>query len=121
MNPSIRRWRDNCFASSPEISRRLEVARLFTRERLKERLRDPEGTHYREVVATVGDHGVAICGEINLRNGFGGFVGYQKFLANSQSLLLPSDDDLASVRITTSWPEYCTGPSVRVIGPVKLD
>lgn len=121
MNPSERRWRANCQATSPAMTYRVEEARLWTRERLKQRLRDPEGSRYRDVVATFGDQGIAICGEVNMRNGFGGFTGYQKFLATTHSLRLPTDEELSSVWIARDWPEFCTGPGVRVVGPVKVD
>ncbi len=53
-----------------------------TKSMLRERLRDPESARFRRIRAwrsAAGD--VILCGELNARNGFGGYVGYRSFYA----------------------------------------
>jgi hypothetical protein len=49
--------------------------------RVAERLIDPDSAQFRNVTV-VGD---SVCGEVNSKNRFGGYVGFQRFGYNSQS------------------------------------
>lgn len=44
---------------------------------VKAELRDPDSAQFRNLV----DAGKAICGEVNSRNGYGGYAGFAEFIA----------------------------------------
>lgn len=116
MNPSINRWNDNCAASSPLAQKALFVTVALTKQRLHDALRDPEGTRYRDVRAMASGSRVSLCGEINMRNGFGGFTGYKRFIADGGAIVLP-DSDLNEVVIARDWSAHCGSKD---LGPVSL-
>jgi hypothetical protein len=51
---------------------------------VKERLRDPDSAQFRNVGAYRGDpkikYPMFVCGEVNAKNGFGGYDGYEPFV-----------------------------------------
>lgn len=46
---------------------------------LKAQLRDPDSAQFKDVVAFRASDLVRVCGMVNARNGFGGYVGFQRF------------------------------------------
>jgi hypothetical protein len=49
---------------------------------LGEALNDPESARFRKIKAMWRDElGIGVCGELNAKNGFGGYVGYRPFVA----------------------------------------
>lgn len=51
------------------------------KETVKNRLRDPESAEFRNLTTiSTGQTERVVCGEVNARNGFGGFVGFTKFV-----------------------------------------
>lgn len=61
---------------------RTEVDRL--QQVVAEMMRDPEATRFRRVYVWNG----ALCGELNAKNGMGGYVGYQNFVYTNGKLTL---------------------------------
>jgi len=119
MNPSTRRWQDNCALSAPQAQEAIRTAVAKIKSGLNSALRDPEGTRYRDVHLIVSRGAVALCGEINMRNGFGGFVGYGKFIATASRLILP-DDELGDSVAIVNWPRYCANNEINDLGEVAL-
>lgn len=57
----------------------------------REALKDPESAQFRNVVAypkTGG--GYSVCGEVNARNGFGGYGGFERFAAAGSKVYIES-------------------------------
>jgi len=48
---------------------------------VRERMRDPTSVEFRSVVVGGNPDSGAVCGEVNGRNGFGGYHGYVRFVA----------------------------------------
>lgn len=48
---------------------------------ISNRTRDPDAAKFRWASTTVGDDGVALCGYLNAKNGFGGYVGFRPVVA----------------------------------------
>ena len=55
-------------------------------------LNDPESAQFRNLELA----GDAVCGEVNAKNGFGGYVGFQPFYALGSDVLIhsPTGDEL---------------------------
>lgn len=54
------------------------------KDAVAERLRDPSSAQFRNVKAGQANNGLnTVCGEVNAKNGYGGYAGYQRFITNS--------------------------------------
>ncbi|MBI1627017.1 hypothetical protein [Comamonas suwonensis] len=51
-----------------------------TKRRIAHDLRDPESARFREVALIVYEGRSVVCGEVNSKNGYGGYVGFQPFI-----------------------------------------
>src|SRR5690554_4152879 len=75
--------RDIPLQEPPAVSQRpaTEAEAVAVRDALSEKMRDPDSTTVRHVLYATGDEGrnrdgVHICGEINSKNAYGGYVGF---------------------------------------------
>lgn len=73
-------------ASEPEASDSAPdpfLIAVLAEDQLKASLKDPESAQFRErFVSRVGEGpGMALCGEVNSRNSFGGYTGFRRFIA----------------------------------------
>lgn len=57
-------------------------------------LKDPGSAMFRNVVMGK----LAVCGEVNSKNSFGGFGGYQRFVASASTVVLEYDTDMVTFR-----------------------
>ena len=62
------------------------------KEAVKNHLRDPESAQFRDVKHCSGDQNV-ITGEVNSRNGFGGYVGFEPFFYADYRVAFASSTD----------------------------
>jgi hypothetical protein len=77
-------------------------------------LRDPGSAEYRDVAAyspAAAKGGVTFCGYVNAKNGFGGYGGYERFIAapNVGAWLQSSP----GIRFASVWREICR-PDARI-------
>lgn len=69
-------------------------------------LRDPSSAQYRGFVAyAIGEGDTLLCGELNAKNGFGGYVGF-----NTISAVFDANGTLETYRVDSSgeWPAAAT-------------
>ncbi|HAD84247.1 MAG TPA: hypothetical protein DCG71_05325 [Brevundimonas sp.] len=58
------------------------------------KLRDPSSAQFRNVRHRVAETGADIvCGEVNGKNGFGGYAGFQRFIYDAGTTTLEDGDD----------------------------
>lgn len=70
-------------SSEPSESEMLARYQVAAKEKLKDSLRDPDSAKYEGVKAhRVAAGGFVFCGRINAKNGFGGFTGFERFVAS---------------------------------------
>ncbi|WP_115389819.1 hypothetical protein [Shewanella algae] len=71
------------------------------------RLKDPKSAEFKDVYFFRGADNVPMtCGQVNSKNSFGGFVGFQHFVSGGSpdmTFLQNEVDDFASV-----WNKFCT-------------
>lgn len=64
----------------------IEAALAATRAELK----DPESARFRNLRAFMQGNGLmAVCGEVNAKNSYGGYIGFQPFTATIKGAVLP--------------------------------
>ncbi|OEO24065.1 hypothetical protein AX279_19740 [Pseudomonas sp. J237] len=75
----------------------------LARKNIKARLKDPESATFRDQF--IGESGIP-CGEVNAKNGFGGFTGYKRFLASGNGLAVV-EGDMPPPEFEKAWSELC--------------
>lgn len=55
-------------------------------------LKDPESARFRDVSLVPYQDGAVICGEVNAKNSYGGYVGYKRFVASTEEFLFAEDE-----------------------------
>ena len=81
------------------------------------RLKDPGSaqfrgmflSHGREITPTSVVHPITLCGEINAKNAYGGYVGFRRFVARPNYALIQQDDD-GSIYAELTWDRQCSKP-----------
>jgi hypothetical protein len=73
---------------------------------VKGRLKDPESADFRNV--SVAQDGLTVCGEVNAKNSFGGYVGYRPFLTVGDYVDIAKDGRLETAQRYTA---ACTEPA----------
>ena len=79
----------------------------MSKHKIEERLRDPSSAVYRSVKIYEhpnSDGGVVFCGEVNARNGFGGMVGFERFVAHPTNAALES---MGPAAFQSGWNKFC--------------
>lgn len=79
-------------------------ARVQAQNSVKSLLRDSDSAEFRNLqVLHSKSGGRYVCGEVNSRNAFGGYVGYQQFVSVGQMTFLQEQaSDFSEV-----WKEFC--------------
>lgn len=95
--------------SNPDSRDAATLAQFATlsKYKIEERLRDPSSAVYRSVKIYEhpnSDGGVVFCGEVNARNGFGGMVGFERFVAHPTTAALES---MGPAEFQSGWNKFC--------------
>lgn len=76
---------------------------------LESMLKDPSTAEYQNVYAVPEPNGLfAFCGEVNAKNGFGGFTGYLRFIATPVGAFLGDAPDFDQ-----TWSSECEGAGAK--------
>lgn len=60
---------------------------------LKKRARDPESMQFQGAAAHVRGDTVVVCGQVNSKNGFGGYTGFKDYVALNGAAIVTTDAD----------------------------
>lgn len=72
----------------------------------KAKLKDPNSAEFRNVYFHRGSDGIPMtCGEVNSRNSFGGYSGYQKFVSGGKPDLTFLEEQVADFNVI--WARFC--------------
>ena len=78
----------------------------LSREGIKNRLRDAGSAKFRNVGYYSGGRAAAVCGEVNAKNAFGGFSGYERFVAVGDAAFFESDVNDGKFGVEV-WDQIC--------------
>jgi len=97
-------------ALSPAQERDHERTWVFeTQQAVRAKMRDPQSVRFRNVVFHRGVGGVPmVCGEVNGRNGFGAYSGFQPFIASDADFGPITPTDMARGEFDKAWRQNCT-------------
>jgi hypothetical protein len=73
---------------------------------IQQSLRDPGSAEFRNgYVHIVADSQRVVCGEVNSRNGYGGYAGFQRFISAGRASFVESQMEPKSFALT--WKTLC--------------
>lgn len=80
---------------------------------VKEKLKDPDSAKFKNLFFSRGaDNVPCTCGEVNAKNSFGGFTGFQRFISGGSSDLTFFEAEVAD--FDAAWDRLCTTPRTKV-------
>lgn len=76
------------------------------KEGVTKRMKDPGSTEFRNVFVSRSSGSAAVCGEVNSKNSFGGYVGFQRFISAGESASF-LETDMKRGEMDKSWQQFC--------------
>lgn len=92
-----------CGEQSPESKAAMTEIRMqrMAREFVSADLKDPQSAEFRNQKG--------FCGEVNSKNSFGGYTGFQSFIAGSRELVvLQRDSGIKPSEFDQLWTKFCS-------------
>ena len=77
---------------------------VLAEDAVRKKLREPDSAQFRAVSTHIAPSkkGLMVCGEVNAKNGFGGYTGYMRFVAAGNLAFVESETDMDTV-----WAQVC--------------
>ena len=74
------------------------------KNRIKNRLKDPSSATFRNTRVY---HAIThvVCGEVNSKNSFGGYIGYQRFVSGGSIQVL--EEEMGEGEMDKTWRQVC--------------
>ena len=80
------------------------------KDAVRAKLKDPDSAQFQNVRFYQGKDGVPMtCGEVNSKNSFGGYGGFQKFVSAGRAELTFLAEQMGSGEFVKVWNQLCTG------------
>jgi hypothetical protein len=74
------------------------------------KLKDQDSARFRNVRFHKGKDGVPMtCGEVNSKNSFGGYGGFQKFISAGRAEFTFLSEQMDAAEFTKVWNQFCAG------------
>jgi predicted nucleic acid-binding Zn-ribbon protein len=80
------------------------VATSEAEDKVKAQLKDPESATFQHETVVRHQNGTAVCGQVNAKNGFGGFTGYTDFIVITTAVIRSGQND---ARFVKAWNKSC--------------
>jgi len=75
------------------------------KEVVRKRMKDPVSTEFRDVSLSIKSGAPAVCGEVNSKNSFGGYVGFQQFVSVADTVFMKPDTTTDGME--KAWQQFC--------------
>lgn len=82
----------NSFEAYLKSGKTKEEGLLAAQAQVASSLKDPGSAQFRNVEIKPYGYGKVVCGEVNAKNSYGGYVGFAKFVASHEASMLESRD-----------------------------
>jgi len=91
----------------PEMEKaRIEANYIdLAKDRMKGRAKDPGSVQFRNIFVSRSAGVPVVCGEVNAKNSFGGYGGYQRFFSAGEIQVV--EKDMAAGEMDKSWDKFC--------------
>lgn len=74
---------------------------------IKARLRDPDSAEFKDSRFYSGGKTPVVCGRVNARDGFGGYTGFERYVASGEKLAFLESDLKTPQEMDKVWSTYC--------------
>lgn len=75
------------------------------KDKIRAQLKDPTSSEFRGVFFSETGGAKVVCGEVNSKNAFGGYTGFQRFIAGGKLVFL--EEDTGAETMTSTWHRFC--------------
>lgn len=79
----------------------------LTLNEIRKTLRDPDTVKFRKTAVFFGSGTPMVCGEVNARNGVGGYNGYEPFFASGVTIPLITPSSMIEGEFQPAWQRIC--------------
>ena len=79
----------------------------ISKDAVRAKLKDPDSADFRSVNFYAGGGTPVVCGEVNAKNSFGGFTGFEPFLAAGDQLVVLSSEMESGKEFAKVWNKFC--------------
>lgn len=104
--PSVATLANQKAKEEREEKGRQDIWIIKTKDAVRSHLKDPSLAQFRNVFFTRSDDVPVVCGEVNSKNGFGGYGGFQHFVGSGDSLIVLEEEMQGFAEV---WNKMCTG------------
>jgi hypothetical protein len=100
-------------SSDTSSSKYSDVAKQYAwietgKEQIKTKLKDPDSATFRNVHFYSGGGVPVTCGEVNAKNSFGGYNGFERFIAAGSQLAVLESDMKSPSELDEVWARFCS-------------
>lgn len=74
-------------------------------ERIKSKLKDPSSAQFNGVFISRAIGAPIVCGQVNAKNGFGGYTGFQRFISGGTIQVI--ETEMAVGEMDKTWSQVC--------------
>lgn len=92
---------------------------IEAKARIAVKMKDPESVQFSNVVLADSKNGPVVCGWVNAKNSYGGYVGYAPFIVTNRSAELRGDG-FSKINFNQTW-NICYPPNDELFGTSSLD
>lgn len=80
---------------------------VATQDGVRARLKDPDSAKFRDTRFYSGGPAAVVCGQVNAKNAFGGFTGFERFIASGEKLAFLESDMASPSEMDDAWKKMC--------------
>jgi hypothetical protein len=73
---------------------------------IRAKLKDPDSAQFKNVTFFDGSGKPITCGEVNSKNGFGGYGGFERFIA-AGDVITVMESEMAKGEMDKTWAQFC--------------
>ena len=107
--------------ANKELAERQRSLMSTLRAVLVDRLKDPASAQFRREFLSASDgepEVISLCGEVNSRNSYGGYVGFGGFIVTGERLVIVEQQEPAGA-FEAIWQTWCAKPVAKPAVPAK--
>lgn len=94
-----------CGNSEPSQATKEASYIALNQDLIKGRLKDPSSAEFRNAFVSSAIGAPVVCGEVNAKNSFGGYTGFQRFVSGGSIQVV--ETDMAVGEMDKTWSQVC--------------
>ena len=95
-----------CGAGNDE-KRKDSMLIVLSQEAVQSKLKDEGSAEFRNIDIHKSAEATVVCGEVNAKNAFGGYAGFQRFVSSGSAELTFLEDQMKPGHMDLAWDRFC--------------